>query len=103
MTEIKISWKALELSGDREHASVKFELADVTNKDGAIDTDICNVLFSQTNHRLGKLWDIIKPNLSPKRTHTGLTYGDEIEIDGRVWVCSELGWKRLDVFEETEL
>lgn len=96
MVEIKVSWKAFEPRNDREHTSVWFRLDDVSSPNGKIDTDICNVLYSQTNQYIGKLWDIIEPKLSPKRTHTALSIGDEIEIDGRVWRCSEIGWKRID-------
>ena len=37
------------------------------------------------------LWETIESKLSPTRTHTSLSVGDEVEIDGRAYVCKDLG------------
>jgi hypothetical protein len=39
------------------------------------------------------LWETIESKLSPNRTHTSLSVGDEIEIDGRAYVCKDLGFQ----------
>jgi hypothetical protein len=50
-------------------------------------------LFRDTNLYQGELWDLIEPNLSPKRTHTALSVRDEVSIDGRRYVCAGIGWE----------
>jgi hypothetical protein len=89
MAEIKISWKAFEPRGDRQHTSVSFSYDAETT-----DNVLLNAIFRDTNLYCGEIWEIIQPKLSELRTHTALSVGDEIEIDGRVYLCENIGWKQ---------
>lgn len=90
MSQVKITWKAF---GDKPEigrfiSSVEFET------DFNIETPalLCDVIYHVTNTYSGNLWKIIEPKLSPTRTHTALSVGDEVEIDGTVYVCADFGW-----------
>ena len=93
---IKITWKAF---GDRPEinryiSSVEFEL----NAYSTIDQEIlCEELYDNTNCYRGSLWQIIEPLLSPTRTHTALSVGDEIQIDDNTYEVAMLGFKLLAV------
>lgn len=62
-----------------------------------MDLVILDIIFRDTNVYEGFMWNIIEPKLSPLRTHTALSVGDEIEIDGRVYLCENIGWKRQNL------
>ena len=96
MSEIKISWKAFEPRNGREHTSVSFSY-EIINPNGIMDLVILDIIFRDTNVYEGFMWNIIQPKLSPLRTHTALSVGDEIEIDGRVYRCENIGWKRQNL------
>ena len=99
MSEIKISWKAFEPRGERQHTSVSFS-HEIKNPHGIMDKVLLELIFESTNLYQGMFWDIIEPKLSPLRTHTALSVGDEIEIDGRVYRCENIGWKRQNLVTE---
>lgn len=63
------------------------------------DLKICDRLFHQTNVYFGALWEELEPKLSPNRTHTALSVGDEIDIDGTVYRCEPVGWTIVDKYE----
>lgn len=52
-------------------------------------------IFAATNtygDKIPDLWAAIQPLLSEHRTHTALSVGDRIAIDGTVWMCDHFGW-----------
>ena len=108
MTKIKITWKAYGNQPQRERfiSSVEVELVNQVSD----DFRICEAIFKVTNLQgdlaeFGaslteiNLWETIKPKLSPTRTHTSLSIGDEVEIDGRAYVCADLGFIKVSEAE----
>ena len=108
MTKIKITWKAFGNQPERERfvSSVEVELVNQVSD----DFRICEAIFKVTNLQgelaeFGaslteiNLWETIKSKLSPTRTHTSLSIGDEVEIDGRAYVCADLGFIKVSEAE----
>ena len=97
MSKVKITWKAF---GDKPEigrfvSSVEFETEFAVE-----DTDkFCEVVFHVTNTQSGNLWSIIQPLLSETRTHTSISIGDEIEIDGVVYICADFGFTKASEAE----
>ena len=89
--KIKISWKAF---GDKPEigryaSSVEIEMPEVVGK-FVSNKQICEQIFHQTNTYSGPIWDVIQPKMSETRTHTSISIGDEIEIDGQVYICADV-------------
>ena len=100
MSKVKITWKAF---GDKPGigrfiSSVEFELAEVVTKT-VTDQHICEQIYKQTNLYQGPLWETIEPKLSATRTHTSISIGDEIEIDGQVYICADFGFEKIEDVE----
>ena len=108
MTKIKITWKAYGNQPQRERfiSSVEVELVNQVSD----DFRICEAIFKVTNLQgelaeFGaslteiNLWETIKSKLSATRTHTSLSIGDEVEIDGRAYVCADLGFIKVSEAE----
>ena len=100
MSKVKITWKAF---GDKPEigrfiSSVEIELPEVVSKT-VTDEHICEQIYKQTNLYQGPVWDIIQPLLSEKRTHTSLSVGDEVEIDGVAYICADLGFIKVSEAE----
>jgi hypothetical protein len=108
MTKIKITWKAFGDKPERGRfiSSVEVELA----KQVSDDFRICEAIYKVTNLQgelaeFGaslaeiNLWETIESKLSPTRTHTSLSIGDEVEIDGRAYVCADLGFIKVSEAE----
>ena len=97
MSKVKVTWKAF---GDKPEigrfvSSVEFETEFAVK-----DTDkFCEVVFHVTNTQSGNLWSIIEPLLSETRTHTSISIGDEIEIDGVVYICADFGFVKASEAE----
>lgn len=90
-TKIKITWKAF---GDKPEigrfiTSVKIEADEVFSKNIA---DTLNLIYCDTNLYQGYFWDLLEKNLRSTRTHTALSVGDEVEINGTTYRCAEVGW-----------
>ena len=89
--KIKISWKAF---GDKPEigryaSTVEIEMPEVVGK-FASNKQICEQIFHQTNTYSGPIWDAIKPKMAETRTHTSISIGDEIDIDGQVYICADV-------------
>ena len=95
--KVKVTWKAFGEKPEigRFITSVEFELPEVVGK-VVSDEHICEQIFKQTNVYSGPVWDIIQPKLSQVRTHTAISVGDEIEIDGQVYICADFGFKKIE-------
>lgn len=99
MSKVKVTWKAF---GDKPEigrfiSSVEFE---TEFKIQPHDVDqFLNVVYRVTNTYSGNLWDIIQPLLSETRTHTAISIGDEIEIDGQVYICADFGFEKIEDVE----
>jgi hypothetical protein len=99
MSKVKVTWKAF---GDKPEigrfvSSVEFE---TEFKIAEADVDqFLNVVYRTTNTYSGNLWQIIEPLLSKTRTHTSISIGDEIEIDGQVYICADYGFEKIEDVE----
>jgi hypothetical protein len=95
MSKVKVTWKAF---GDRPEIGkfVTFVEFETEFKINSSNTDqFLEVVFHNTNTYSGNLWQIIEPLLSEKRTHTSLSVGDEVEIDGQGYVCANTGFIKI--------
>lgn len=95
MAKVTITWKAF---GDRPErnkfiSSVSFDTEfNITEHNRET---FFNVVYQQTNLYSGNLWNIIEPLLSPTRTHTALSVGDEITIDGETFRVADFGFEKV--------
>lgn len=99
MSKVKITWKAFgdKPKQNRFVSSVEFE-TDFKIKESDVD-QFLEVVYRVTNTYSGELWKIIEPKLSPTRTHTSISVGDEIEIDGQVYICADFGFEKIEDVE----
>jgi hypothetical protein len=99
MSQVKITWKAF---GDKPEigrfiSSVEFE-TEFKVEESNVDKFL-EVVYHNTNTYSGNLWQIIEPKLSATRTHTSISIGDEIEIDGQVYICADFGFEKIEDVE----
>jgi hypothetical protein len=96
MATVTITWKAFGNKPERNRFvssvtfNTEFDVTD-TNRD-----EFFNVLYRNTNLYNGNLWDIIEPLLSPTRTHTSLSIGDEIKVDEVTYIISDCGFIKVE-------
>jgi hypothetical protein len=100
MSKVKVTWKAFGNKPEinRYISFVEFELPEVVSKTVS-DQHICEQISKQTNTYGGPVWEIIQPKLSAFRTHTAISVGDEIEIDGQVYICADFGFEKIEDVE----
>lgn len=103
--KVKITWKAFgnKIERGRYISSAEFDIYD-TNPSHEV---LLNAIYKATNLQseladFGAnafeiyLWKVIEPRLASDRTHTSLSIGDEIEIDGQTYVCADIGWVKVE-------
>lgn len=98
MKEVKVTWKAFgeKPAQGKFITSVEFKLP-VSDK---TDFEICEEIYKQTNLYQGTWWKLlIEPLLSLTRTHTAISVGDEIEINGQVYICADFGFEKIEDVE----
>lgn len=66
------------------------------------DLAICEQVFTDTNLYEGVIWDALQP-LPEGRTHTSLSVGDVVIIDGRAYECASIGFERAREFDAPAL
>jgi hypothetical protein len=86
MTTITITWKAFENA-----TSKTFETEVGENLH---PVSVCEMVFQNTNLYRGELWDALQP-LPEDRTHTALSVGDEVTINGQTYRCEDIGFKEV--------
>ena len=96
--KIKITWKAF---GDKPEiwrfsSSVEIETEFPEN---ITHDQICEIIYADTNQYQGYTWNMIQPKLSETRTHTALSIGDEVEIDGTTYVVADFGFVKKEEAE----
>ena len=99
MSKVKVTWKAF---GNKPEINryISFVEFETEFKIAEADVDqFLNVVYRVTNTYSGNLWDIIEPKLSAFRTHTAISIGDEIEIDGQVYICADFGFEKIEDVE----
>ena len=89
MKSVTTTWKAF---GKPTYSVIMIE-NDMT------DLEICEELFKATNIYSGWLWDALQYDIPADRTHTALSVGDEIAIDGTVYRCAPVGWEVVAKYE----
>jgi hypothetical protein len=101
--QIKIKWCAF---GDKPEiwrfvSSVEFELGSAVgqNINEIADKNICEWIYKDTNTYSGLIWNQIEKKLSATRTHTSISVGDEIEINGQVYICADFGFEKIEDVE----
>jgi hypothetical protein len=104
MSKVKVTWKACGNKPEigRSISSVEFEhnIYDLTHfTTDSLNIGFCERIYKATNIYSGQLWDIIQPLLSETRTHTAISVGDEIEIDGQVYICADFGFEKIEDVE----
>lgn len=60
------------------------------------DMELLEELFKETNLYEGPFWNRIERVIPVNRTHTALSVGDHVVIDGRAYRCESVGWTRVD-------
>lgn len=102
MSTITVTWKAfnnndpkrLQDFADAGRVPVTSRTIEVAEADGADPYHVCELLFSDTNKYQGSLWDLLQP-LPENRTHTAMSVGDEVTIDGRTFRCVDIGFEEV--------
>lgn len=99
MTNIRVVWataaRHAEEVGKDPVTTKDFEMH---VPDGVDDIAVCEKIFRDTNLYEGDVWDAMQP-LPENRTHTALSVGDYVIIDGRMYRCASFGWRATDEFE----
>jgi hypothetical protein len=93
MSKVKVTWKAF---GNKPEINRYISFVEFETEFAVDDVEkFCEVVFHVTNTQSGNLWEIIEPKLSAFRTHTSISIGDEIEIDGIAYVCADFGFIKV--------
>lgn len=96
-TVIKVTWKAF---GDQVERGrfISTATVNITWTEFRFDQHIqlLRMIYENTNLYQGAFWDLLEPVLPANRTHTALSVGDEVEIDGAIYRCDDIGWKLLN-------
>ena len=89
--QVTITWKAF---GDRPEANRFISTVEFKTEfpETITDQGILNICYADTNLYQGYIWGKIEALLSPTRTHTALSVGDEIAIDGRIYEVANTGF-----------
>lgn len=64
------------------------------------DDMVCESVFHATNTYSGAVWDKVQAVMPAERTHTALSVGDTVTVDGRTYVCASAGWLPLPLHED---
>lgn len=84
-TKITIAWKAFGRTEELTFDSEAF-LRTLPNE------EVCDEVFCQTNTYQGFLWEEIEGILPEGRSHTALSVGDEVTVNGQTYRCESMGW-----------
>lgn len=73
----------------RPDVSAKFDFA---LGESESDLEFCERVYANTNTYAGLVWDALQPVMPADRSHTALSVGDLVSIDGRTYRCADLGF-----------
>lgn len=105
--KVKVTWKAFGDKPDigRFVTSASFEILEIKGVFIPPTHDaVLNAVYRATNlqDELGSfgnqsplshlVWSEIKGILPENRTHTSISIGDEVDIDGQTYICADIGW-----------
>ena len=85
--EVEIFWEAFKAHG-KEVQSLKFEI-----ESDLSDIEFLEMLFQQTNLYQGTWWDEFHTQFPEGRSHTALSVGDKVRLEGLTYTCADFGWK----------
>ena len=102
MATITVTWKAfnnddpkrLQDFAETGRSPVTSRTIEVGTADGVNHDTICEHLFRDTNLYQGNWWVLLQP-LPEDRTHTAMSVGDEVTIDGRTYRCMDIGFAEV--------
>lgn len=95
-TTVRITYKAFAEFITRDDVEAVTEVTVRFKCDEAhTDEFILERVFRDTNTYSGGLWALIEPLLPPRRTHTAVSVGDEVSINGTTYRCDSVGWTAL--------
>jgi hypothetical protein len=87
--EIEVVWKAFERHGlTTTSAVIEIESTDPPH-------EVCERVFAGTNLQRGMFWELLEPVLPATRSHTSLSVGDEVIINGTPYRCEMIGFSEL--------
>lgn len=93
---IKITYKAFEAHiQPTDGHFVTSVIVDWLEGVGLSDDEVLEEVFRATNTYSGSLWNLIEPLLSQYRTHTAVSVGDEVSVNGNTYRCEFVGWKPI--------
>ena len=88
--EIEVVWKAFERHGlATTSAVIEIDATDEPHH------EVCERVFAGTNLQRGMFWELLEPVLPATRSHTSLSVGDEVIIDGETYRCEMIGFSKL--------
>ena len=99
--KIKIIWCAFEKSYvDRPAKSAKIGRTSYeTEINVPVDypnyEQICDVIYQQTNIYAGDFWETNNKKFPKDRSHTAISVGDIIEVNGIPFKCENAGWSKI--------
>lgn len=91
MATIEITWSAFAHFG-KPVTSAKFEFELDADE---FDLMFCERAFAATNTYQGRVWDALQGVIPAERSHTALSVGDKVSIDGRDYLCAPVGFVAL--------
>jgi hypothetical protein len=102
MSTITVTWKAFDNNdpkrlqdfADAGRKPVTSRTIEVETADGVAHDLLCEFLFRDTNTYSGNFWTLLQP-LPEERTHTAMSVGDEVTIDGKTYRCEDIGFKEV--------
>lgn len=102
MTTITVTWKAfnnndpkrLQDFADNGRKPVVSKTIETEIGENLNPFSVCEMVFHTTNIFGGDLWDALQP-LPEDRTHTSLSVGDEVTVDGRTYRCANMGFEEV--------
>jgi hypothetical protein len=102
MATITVTWKAFNNNDPKRlrdfaetgRKPVTSRTIEVGSADGVAHDLLCEFVFRDTNTYSGNLWTLLQP-LPEERTHTAMSVGDEVTIDGRTYRCEDIGFKEV--------
>lgn len=91
--QVTITWQAF---GDLPEKSRFVRKATVfTDFDVESDMQLLNMVYQDTNIYAGRIWDLLQDKLPFDRTHTALSVGDAVAIDGTTYVVKDFGFEEV--------
>lgn len=72
-----------------------YQICDAVYKASNLQDDIASFCRADELVAIQQIWDALVPALPAQRTHTSLSVGDVVSIDGRSYECADIGWKAV--------